>query len=430
MKITKTLVESTRQTDKPLFIWDQEIKGFGLLVLPSGVKSFVFQYRNPQGRTRRATIGQYNSAPLPADQARNQAKKLRRIVEEKRDPLAEQQARRDALTVNELLDRYTESEAFAAKTPITQANDKGRINRHLKPTLGKKLVDELTLEEIRKAHKKICEGKTATNEKTVKRGRAIVRGGEGAARMALRLFRAAINWAIEDGYPIKQPATNKQISKLIGSDGERKATLETTEQYESMFRAMEKLENEKQINSAHADAISVIALTGARRGEVTGLRWKHLDMKKGIAVLPEHKTKKKTGKPREIGLPAVAQAIIAKQPQGEPDDLVFLPAKGEGVANLSKAWNKIRTEAKLPKAITLHSLRHSLASSMAQQGAQASEIMTALGHRQLSTSQKYIHWAEDKRAELADKSAKHISAALTGAPKAEIIDMEKRHAKD
>ena len=74
-KITKTLVDASEPTDKVLFVWDLEIKGFGLRVMPSGVKSFVFQYRTPEGRTRRATIGKY-SVMLTADQARKKAKAL------------------------------------------------------------------------------------------------------------------------------------------------------------------------------------------------------------------------------------------------------------------------------------------------------------------------------------------------------------------
>ena len=51
---------------------------------------------------------------------------------------------------------------------------------------------------------------------------------------------------------------------------------------------------------------------------------------------------------------------------------------------------------------------------MAMQGAQAAEVKTALGHRQLSTTQKYVHWAQDKRAALAEDAAAHIAAALNG----------------
>ena len=70
-------------------------------------------------------------------------------------------------------------------------------------------------------------------------------------------------------------------------------------------------------NSPVADAIRLIALTGCRRGEAAGLRWENVDLKQGRILLPpqSHKTGRKTGKPREITLPAEAQKIIAR-PRG------------------------------------------------------------------------------------------------------------------
>ena len=110
-------------------------------------------------------------------------------------------------------------------------------------------------------------------------------------------------------------------------------------------------------------------------------------------------------------LPAAAHSIITRQPQGSPDDFVFAPARGDGAVALSKAWRKVRIEAKLPPALGLHGLRHSVASHLAMAGAQAPEIMTAMGHSQLSTVQRYIHFAETARQALAERAA---SVALAG----------------
>ncbi|MCU7933050.1 MAG: site-specific integrase [Candidatus Thiodiazotropha sp. (ex Codakia rugifera)] len=416
-KITKTMVDRADPEEVRYFIWDVEIKGFGLLVLPSGVKSFLYQYRNSAGRTRRTTIGKY-SATMTADLARKQAKKLRRAVEDGRDPLEEKKANKEALTVTELLEKYLESARFAEKADSTQSIDRGRINRHLIPTLGKKIAKKLTTEHVRRAFASIRDGKTACDVKTKSRGRARVKGGEGTARMAIRVLCSILNWAIDEGYLSSNPATGVKI----GSDGIRETILESTEQYKSLFQTLDTMEIERRLRSAVADAIRVIALTGARRNEIASLRWSHVDLKAGVITLPPnaHKTGRSTGKSRVIGLPAAAQAIIANQKGSEPDDFVFPPARGNGPINLSKPWRTIRVEANLPEGIGLHGLRHSLASHMAMQGAQAAEIMTALGHHQLSTAQRYVHWAQDERSQLAEKAASHISAALDDKKKANV----------
>ena len=56
-KITKRAVDALRaESDRDVFAWDTELRGFGVRAKPSGVKTFLIQYRNAEGRTRRFVL--------------------------------------------------------------------------------------------------------------------------------------------------------------------------------------------------------------------------------------------------------------------------------------------------------------------------------------------------------------------------------------
>jgi integrase len=418
-KITKRIVDSADADPARRYtIWDDQIPGFGLLVLPTGVKSYIFNFRNRDGVSRRKTIGKHGS--LTADEARKHAEAMRRVVADGGDPVVEEAGRRNAVSVGEMLNAYLESAAFAGKAESTQVTDRGRIVWHLIPLLGKAKADALKPDAIKRAASAIRDGKTAVDVKIGFRARARVRGGEGAARKCVRLLRAVYAWAVDEGLVRDNPAA----SVKAGSDGSREIILEDSGAYARLFQTLDLMETERQIRQPVADAIRVIALTGARRGEVAGMRWRNVDLKAGLVTLDAHKTARSTGKPRVIGLPTAASALIARQPSGGTDDYVFAPAHGDGPLNLSKPWRAIRAEAKLPDGIGLHGLRHSLASHMAMAGAQASEIMTALGHRNMATAQRYVHWSQDARQQIAERAAGVALAGMAGGKSAEIVKLK------
>lgn len=414
-KLTKRLVDTLKSAvyTERLYTWDSEIKGFGLLSLPSGVHSFIFDYRNAAGQKRRATIGK--TGALTPEQARQIAEEWAATVRAGGDPLESKKAKREALTVADLLDRYLASAQFAAKSDTARPIDRGRIEHHLKPLVGAVLAESLTLEHVRKAFATIRDG---GNRKTLPsgkpRGLTRVRGGPTAARDCIIVLRTALNWSVSEGLIKEHPAG---AFKLPGGNA-REAFLDDPNDYVRLFEALAHLEEERRIRPAVADAFRLMAITGARPTEISRCQWRHVDMKSGAIILPpsRHKTGKATGKNRVIPLPAVAQEIIARQPPGEPDAYVFPASRGGGPITYRKDWaEKVIPTAGLSPDLVPYSLRHSVASWLALDGAQAAQLMTALGHSQLSTTQRYIHFANNARAELAERAAAPALAGLRAA---------------
>ena len=421
-RLTKRVVDSQQARETRYFVWDDgkgSTIGFGLIVHPSGTKSYCYQYRTPEGQTRRFTIGTHGV--ITADQARDKAEELASAVSKGRDPQSEKLKNRKAITVAQLLDLYLDSPKFSEKAELTQKYDSGRVERHLKPLLGRKIAEKLTADEIRKAGKDITAGKTAKTVKTGPRGLARVTGGPGASRMAIRLLKSAFSWAFEQDL-----INNNNPAKVkTGKDRARDIRL-FPKDYEAIFGALDELENTAQIRRPVADAIRVIALTGARRNEIAGLRWRHINSKEGKIELAtdEHKTGKKTGKVRVISLPTLAQEIISRQPRGDIDDFVFPPVGGVGPINLGKPWRRVREKAGISSEFGLHVFRHSLASIMADSGSQAAHIMAVMGHESIATSQIYVHAAEERRSTLAEQAASGISAALKKKKPGELVKLK------
>ena len=112
-RITKTLIKNTEPKKQRFYVWDSTPPGFGLVVYPTGVKSYVFQYRTPQGRTRRATIGKVEK--YTPEQARLSAHAMAEKVRNKLDPLEQKRAALQEQSVAHLLDDYLASAYFSAK---------------------------------------------------------------------------------------------------------------------------------------------------------------------------------------------------------------------------------------------------------------------------------------------------------------------------
>jgi Arm DNA-binding domain len=93
-KITKRTVDATLPGERDLFLWDVDLKGFGLKVSPAGSKVYLVQYRlgGREARTQRYTIGKHAS-PWTPDKAREEAERLLGRVANEVDPTKERKAK-------------------------------------------------------------------------------------------------------------------------------------------------------------------------------------------------------------------------------------------------------------------------------------------------------------------------------------------------
>uniref|UniRef100_UPI00261A6474 tyrosine-type recombinase/integrase n=1 Tax=Rhodoblastus sp. TaxID=1962975 RepID=UPI00261A6474 len=305
-KITKRFIDSLKPPERgECFHWDADLRGFGVRILASGSARFFVQYRTPHGQTRRMTLAAVGEKT--PEEARSLARKALGAVREGRDPSAERKAARKARTFAELVEAYQSSPAWERKSAGSRAIDSGRIERHLLPLVGKKIVETLRRSDMERVFRDIRDGKTAMDAPSGKaRGRVRVTGGEGTARRTLALAAAILSYGVREGVIGVNPCAGVDT----GRDGSREAIIDDADAYGRLFRALSELEDRQEAPAAAVNAIRLIALLGVRRGEITGLRWRSVDFENSRLVLQpgEHKTGHQTGKHKTIALPAAAAA--------------------------------------------------------------------------------------------------------------------------
>ena len=184
-------------------VWDASLSGFGARRQKSDAVSYVLYYRTNEGRQRWYTIGRHG-APWTPDTAREEAKRLLGDVAHKADPAADKRAARNAQTVSELCDLYlADAEAGrlvtrrrSLKKASTLATDRGRIERHIKPLIGRRAVASVTRGDVEAFMFDVASGKTAGKTKTRTHGLARVRGGRGTATRTVGLLGAIFTYAV------------------------------------------------------------------------------------------------------------------------------------------------------------------------------------------------------------------------------------------
>jgi integrase len=308
-KLTKRTIDATHpKPDRDVFVWDDELPGFGLRVKPpharrpGGSKAFVLQYRNRNGRSRRITIGRYGV--LTAEQARDLARDALAEVAKGGDPAERRAADRDALTVAELVRRYLDeaerglilTRKGKPKKPSTIYTDRGRAERHIIPLIGTRTVKDLTTADLRQFLRDVIAGKSAADVRTRARGRAIVRGGKGTATRTMAFLSTVLTYALHEGYRPDNPARGI----VLPSYDRRKVHLDA-EQYAALGRALKAGVAAGEPWQA-TEAMRLLALTGCRAGEITGLKRTECDLRSACLRLADTKTGESV---RPLGKPAL-----------------------------------------------------------------------------------------------------------------------------
>lgn len=378
IKLTKKAVDELEVTGRDYMVWDTEIACFGIRVFPSGRKAYLVQYR-ARGRTRRSSIGQHGV--LTAEEARKQAKVLLGTVAKGGNPAEDRRKLLDAPTVSSLCDRFMQQYVAHHCKPTTADGYEILIRRYIKPRLGAWKIVDVTRADVVAFHHGMRDLPYMANR---------------AASVLSKLFNLAEDWGLRtEG---SNPARRIQKYK----EEEKKRYLTDEEQHRLGMVMAEALETGQE--SVYAiSAVYLLMLTGCRLGEILTLQWDFV--RPNHLELPDSKTGR-----RRIPLPREARDIIYSLPKVEGNPYVIIGEGEKGhLVNLQKTWDRLKKKAGISD-VRMHDLRHTYASVAVMNGIDPFLLKEIMGHKNLQTTLRYAHFADDA----VQKAAGAVASRLTG----------------
>ena len=410
VRLTKRSVDAAQPKASRYTLFDDQLKGFGLRVSPSGEKSWIVEYRaNGGGRAapkRRITLGA--DGQLTPEQARKAAADTLAQVCLGGDPATEKRQARRSMTFTQLAECFLAEHVDAKRKAGTRKHYRDLLERIAVPALGKLKAADVTRGEVAKLHLKHKPTPFQANR-------------------LLAVISAMYAFADKRGFVPEGFNPARRIEKFREHRRERFLTSDELERIGTALREAEtvgiawdvdedqpnakhmpKPENRRTILGPHATAaIRLLILTGARLREILHLRWEQIDFDRGLLLLPDSKTGRKTSV-----LNAPALAVLAEVPRVASYVIAGNdPEKPR--ADLHKPWKLVATRAELD-CVRIHDLRHTFASFGAGSGLGLPIIGKLLGHREAATTQRYAHLDNDPLRRATGAIGATIAAAMDG----------------
>ncbi len=413
-RITKKLVEAADPAAGRHYLWDSELKGFGLQVEASGTRTYIVRYRvkdtGRAGQRRFVKVGRHGD--LTADQARTEAKVILGAVARGGDPAAQRKVNRtehvrmrQALTFADLCALFLKEHIGAKRKTRTAVCYEILLRKHAVPTLGCKKAELVTRNDVAQLHLAMAATPHNANRLIAVIGSMyafaikaeVVPAGQNPSR-GIERYR-------EQG---RERYLSTDELRRLGQAldlGEREGLpwVVDLDQPHAKHVPKSAAEQRVQLDRHAAAAIRLLLLTGARLQEILKLRWQEVDLDRGLLLLPDSKTGRKT-----IVLSAAALAIIAElKTEGEhdetvPGEFVISGSKpGQGRADLKRPWAAVRRYAGL-SGVRLHDLRHTFASLGAGAGLGLPIVGKLLGHAHPQTTARYAHLDADPLRQATD----------------------------
>lgn len=367
-------------------VWDEQIPGFGMRVSKTGTKSFILLYRH-RGRARRFTLGRYPVLTLAA--ARDKAIDALRQVRDGVDPMLENKRASDpAFQFDTVVADYVEKHCKVHNKPSTAKESERSLKKHFVSEWGKRDIRDITTSHITEILDKM-----------------IARGIPSEANHALGVVKTLFGWcvdrdmlAISPCAKVRKPAKHKSRARVL-SDDELVKVWRAFEAEGYPFGYMGKL----------------LVLTGQRRGEVTEMRWGQIDDTRKTWTIPASLAK--NHREHMLPLPDAAMAILRSVPRLS-DERVF-PARNNdtnAISGFTRA--KLRFD-KLSGVSewTIHDLRRTVATGLAQLGVAPHVIERVLNHISgtfggVAGVYNRFQYQDEMRAAL-ELWAKHVSESVS-----------------